>query len=84
MGVKFRRQHVILGWIVDFWSSEARVVVEVDGGYHGSQHQRELDAVRDAAMSNLGISVLRVSNQDVLENTSAVIDRINEAVRARG
>jgi len=48
LGVRFRRQHPMLGFIVDFYCASARLVVEVDGGVHDSYEARRRDAARDA------------------------------------
>jgi very-short-patch-repair endonuclease len=70
---KFRRQHVIAPYIVDFVSLERWLIVEADG----SQHADNLsDRRRDAHLRRLGFRVLRFWNNEVLENPSGVFDMI--------
>ncbi|HEB64244.1 MAG TPA: DUF559 domain-containing protein, partial [Chloroflexi bacterium] len=80
LGVKFRRQHAIDRFIVDFYSAEARLVVEVDGPVH--QYRREEDAIRQEFLESQGLRVLRFTNEEVLTQIEAVLERIHEAVQA--
>jgi very-short-patch-repair endonuclease len=79
LGVRVHRQKPIYGYIVDFWISAWRVVIEVDGGYH--EGQREYDAKRDAALSSLDITVLRFTNEEVERDIEGVLARIKENAR---
>jgi very-short-patch-repair endonuclease len=78
-GVKFRRQHAIGPFIADFDCVSARLVIEVDGRVHS--HQRGADKERQAYLEGLGLSVLRFTNEDVLERMSQVLARIAEVVQ---
>lgn len=71
-GVKWRRQHPVPPFIVDFYCFAARLVVELDGGQHTAQQ----DAVRDAYLASQGLRVLRFWNNQVLQETEAVLDVI--------
>jgi very-short-patch-repair endonuclease len=73
LGVGFRRQVVVGGYIVDFCAPAARLVVEVDGGYH--QECTATDARRDRALAQAGYRVLRLPAEMVLR-------RLGEAVAA--
>ena len=75
--VKFRRQHVIDPYIVDFACLERSVIVEADGGQHADSG---VDGRRDAYLSRLGFRVLRFWNYDVLENPGGVFDMIYAAL----
>jgi leucyl-tRNA synthetase len=66
-GLKFRRQQVIAGFIVDFYCPSQRLVLELDGGVHDDPTQREHDRTRTEALRQLSIRVLRVPNHDVHE-----------------
>ncbi len=77
-GVKFRRQHPIGRYIVDFCCPERRVVVELDGGHHASQIQA--DQRRTEFLVQLGYRVLRFWDHEVLTNPDAVLEQIAEAV----
>ena len=74
LGVKFRRQHVIGGYIVDFVSLEKKLVVEVDGKIH--ETQREEDAFRTARLSEAGFHVLRFTNDEITAAPEKVVSRI--------
>lgn len=77
-GYKFRRQHPLLEFIVDFYCVECKVVVEVDGAYHGSKDQEEYDQGRTFELEECGIKVIRFSNQEVLQNKEKVLQQIKE------
>ncbi|WP_228140698.1 endonuclease domain-containing protein [Acinetobacter sp. TGL-Y2] len=74
MGVKFRRQHGIGHYIVDFYSSEIKLVIEVDGESHGTEEAQAYDQIRENDMVNLGLYTLRFSNQEVMQNLQGVFD----------
>ena len=67
LGLKFRRQHVIRGFIVDFYCPELRLGVEVDGAVHRDRSQAEYDEARSRALATAGIGVVRISNEQVSE-----------------
>ena len=71
---KFRRQHPIDRFIVDFVCIAQRLVIEVDGGQH--QDQAAADRARDLSLLELGFRVLRFWNNDVLSNTQSVLEEI--------
>jgi len=71
LGVQFRRQVVVHGFIVDFFAPAARLVVEVDGAHHA--RRRGANARRDRALEAAGLRVLRVPALQVLFNLSGVL-----------
>ena len=71
--VKFRRQHVIAPYIVDFACLERSLIVEADGGQHADSIS---DRQRDAFLRRKGFRILRFWNNDVLENASGVFEMI--------
>ena len=71
---KFRRQHAIGRYIVDFYAREPRLIIEVDGPIH--EQQREADAVRQQHLESRGYHVLRFTNERVLHEIDAVLDEI--------
>jgi len=77
---KFRRQHPIGRFILDFYCPEKRLAVEVDGPIH--EEQRGRDAERDAYLAAAGIRVIRVTNGEVLSQMEATLKRIREALHA--
>ena len=80
-GIKFRRQHVIAHYIVDFYCHMARLVIEVDGGIH--EQQKEEDALRQAEIEASGAVFIRFSNEEVMDNIAAVLEKIVHEVNKR-
>jgi len=76
VGVKFRRQHQFGPYILDFYSHEAKLVLELDGDGHAQPEQQARDAERTMFLEAHGLTVLRFSNRDVLQETEAVLTRI--------
>lgn len=76
-GRKFRRQHPIEPYIVDFYCAEANLVVEIDGDSH--EGRQDYDRRRDEFLEGLGLTILRVSNDDVLDNLDGVAEAILRA-----
>ncbi|MCF1471802.1 MULTISPECIES: endonuclease domain-containing protein [Rhizobium/Agrobacterium group] len=84
MGLSFRRQMPIHGYIVDFACSEYKLIVEIDGATHSEDHQIHKDARRDQMLSSLGWTILRVTNEDVvsrLDDVCSHIIRLVETLR---
>jgi very-short-patch-repair endonuclease len=79
MRYKFRRQHPIGDYIVDFACTEHGLVIEVDGGQHAGD---SVDARRTAWLESQGWKVIRFWNNDILTSTSGVIETIFHALRA--
>ena len=80
-GYQFYRQKPIGDYIVDFFCSEAKLVIEIDGGQHFSDETSQYDKIRDEYMNSLGLRVLRFTNTDVLTNTDGVVERIEEEIQ---
>ncbi|MGO9060968.1 MAG: endonuclease domain-containing protein [Candidatus Binataceae bacterium] len=76
LGFKFRRQHQIGPFIVDFFSLEARLIVEVDGGQHHDSSEQRADEERTRYLEGRGFTVVRFWNDEVLRDTEAVLARI--------
>ena len=74
MNLKFRRQHVIKPYIVDFYCHEIGLVIELDGGQHGTVDAIEYDAERTKFLETLGLRVVRYWNHDVLGRTDVVLE----------
>lgn len=79
-GFKFRRQHPVGSYIADFICIEAGVIVELDGGQHAEDDQREKDEQRTRFLESRGFRVLRFWNQDVLVRTEEVLAAILDAL----
>lgn len=79
-GLKFRRQHPIGCFVVDFYCPEKQLIVEVDGGVHESQSQCASDAEREEWLMGLGLQIVRVSNDLVLTDMRAALTVIESAL----
>ena len=77
-GLRFRRQHAIGPFIVDFYCHEKRLIVEVDGGIHNSTIER--DAMRDEYLNALGFTVLHLTNEEVTSNLENALATIGAAI----
>jgi leucyl-tRNA synthetase len=75
-GFKFRRQHSIGGYIVDFYCALERVVVEIDGSQHLQKENLEYDTIRSKYFESFNIKVVRFSNDEVNKNLDNVILKI--------
>ncbi len=75
---KFRRQHPVAGYILDFYCAEAGLAIELDGGQHSEQVA--YDAKRGTVLQQHGIHMLRFWNNDVLNNSEAVLTEIANAL----
>ena len=74
MNLKFRRQHVIQPYIVDFYCHEIGLVIELDGSQHGTDDAIEYDAERTKFLEALDLTVVRYWNHDVLGRTDVVLE----------
>ncbi|MEE4259997.1 MAG: endonuclease domain-containing protein, partial [Bacteroidales bacterium] len=75
-GRKFRRQHGIGKYIVDFYCSAEKLVIELDGKDHFTPEGSDRDNKRDTYLNSLGIKVLRFENCDIYNNVEAVLEVI--------
>ena len=74
----FRRQHVIDGFIVDFYCHQAGLVVEVDGPIH--EEQSEYDLERARFLTGRGLRILRIKNEEIKQDLSSVHTRIEKGL----
>lgn len=80
-GYKFRRQHIIDQFIVDFVCLRANLIIEVDGKFHDEEAQKEKDASRTEILQSYGFKVIRFTNEDVLTNLDSVLHTISEELQ---
>ena len=78
-GLKFRRQHPMEPYIVDFYCADEQLVVELDGKSHNDA--ADYDSRRSEYLSKLGLTVFRVANDDVLTNLDGVAVGVLQVVR---
>ena len=79
-GFKFRRQHPIQNFIVDFYCHKLKLVIEIDGKYHDSNNQQKLDKERTSIIKFQKLKVLRITNEEVFKNIDEVIQKIEKEI----
>jgi very-short-patch-repair endonuclease len=79
-GAKFRRQHPLLGYVLDFYCPALKLAIELDGQIHDGGLELARDASRDRALAAYGATVLRFSNLKVLNTPDEVLAIIAAAV----
>jgi very-short-patch-repair endonuclease len=81
LGVHFRRQQVIAGFIVDFYCHKVALVIEVDGDIHDLQQDE--DAKREKVLSEMGLRMVRFGNEEVVRDLAGVLSKIHGRLFAR-
>jgi very-short-patch-repair endonuclease len=81
-GRKFRSQHSVGPFILDFYCPVAKVAIELDGAAHDHDAAQLADATRDEYLRSFGITVLRFENREVMENLEGVLLRIKKQLSA--
>lgn len=76
LGIKFFRQYSIGPYIADFYSSEKRLVIELDGSQHTIEDKNRYDKERTSYLSYQDIKVIRFWNNDIMKNIEGVLERI--------
>ncbi|MEN8154880.1 MAG: endonuclease domain-containing protein [Acidobacteriota bacterium] len=80
MRLKFRRQHQIGTYIVDFYCPSKRLIIEIDGKIHLNSGQREKDISRDQYLTELGNRILRFTNEQIYNEIGGVFHKIHKVV----
>ena len=80
-GYKFRRQHPVGQFIVDFYCVEARLIIEIDGSIHDKAEVYERDSNRTAELERLGLKVIRFTNEEVINDIESVLHTIDLALK---
>ncbi len=75
-GLRFRRQHPISRFVVDFYCHEKKLVIELDGEIHDTKEAKEKDESRTLALETLGLRVIRFRNEDVIDKLENVMEKI--------
>ena len=78
LGVHFRRQQVIAGFIADFYCHKAGLVVEVDGDIHDLQ--QEEDTKREMVLREMGLRIARFRNDEVMKDLSSVVESVRRFI----
>ncbi len=77
-GIKFRRQHIINGYIVDFCAPKVKLIIEIDGGYH--RKYRNYDKLRDKVLSGRGLKILRFWDAEINKDIKKILQIINREI----
>ncbi|MBO7098826.1 MAG: endonuclease domain-containing protein [Bacteroidaceae bacterium] len=80
LGLPFRRHYIIADNIVDFVCLPARLVIEIDGGYHDDIRQQYHDLARTNEIEKLGFNVIRFTNEDIFTRLDEVIEIIKNTI----
>jgi very-short-patch-repair endonuclease len=80
LGVRIRRQHPIWKFIADFYCHEVKLVIEIDGGIHLPPDNKEYDISRDIILKEFQIEILRFTSDEVIKETSLVIETIKSTI----
>ncbi len=84
MGEHFRRQHVLLDYIPDFVCLSKKIIIEIDGGYHFEGEQPERDAERAEELKKQGFTVVRFTNEEIINNVDKVLETITNHLSSLG
>ena len=82
-GYKFRRQHPIYRFIIDFYCAKAKLLIEIDGESHLQEDQAKYDQARTEYLEELGYQVIRFTNDDVRYNINVAVGEILRMVESR-
>src|SRR5689334_17902847 len=77
LGCKFRRQHPLGIYVVDFYCYKLKLIIEVDGSVHDLKEVQEADLMRQRQLETDGLKVVRFTNEEILKTKELVIERIN-------
>ena len=78
--VKFRRQHPVDIFIVDFYCHEIKLVIEIDGEIHNSEEVKDYDSSRQYCLELLGLTIIRFTNHEVIFDMDSVLSRIHNYI----
>ena len=78
--MRFRRQHIIGDYIVDFICLKQKLIIEIDGGYHQETTQQTEDKTRQNWLESMGYKILRFTNEDIFHDIESVISIINNNI----
>lgn len=81
--LKFKRQHSIGNYVVDFYCANPRIIIELDGAVHLEKEQKEKDKHHDENLTEMNYLVFRFSNEDVLNNIKNVLEQMEKKIGKR-
>lgn len=83
-GLKFRRQHPFPPYVLDFYCKEINLAIELDGGHHNATSGQQKDQLRQFALAERGVRVVRYWNDDLLLRTEEVLEALMRELSDRG
>ena len=83
LNIRFKRQHPVLYFIADFYCHKAKIIIEVDGGYHDIPEQYLYDRNRENELNELGLKVVRFTNHEVMNSIEKVLKTIKKEIKER-
>jgi len=83
MNLKFRRHHPFGKYILDFYCNEIKLCIEADGSIHNEKDIAEYDIERTTVLNENGLTVLRFTNEEIIERITTVINKIEEFLKSR-
>jgi len=81
LGFRFRRQHSIGGYIVDFYCPAKDLVIEIDGSQHFGKDAKEYDDIRSLYFEGVNLKILRFTNREIDNNIDSVVNKIISQLR---
>lgn len=78
--IRIKRQHPVLYFVADFYCHKAKLIIEVDGGYHNIPEQYLYDKERDKELEDLGLKIIRFTNEEVFTQTEKTIKQIETEI----
>jgi very-short-patch-repair endonuclease len=78
--LKFRRQQIVEGFIVDFYCDKLKLCIEIDGGVHSEESIKKYDIERDKALKMHNLSIMRFSNGEAKKDIAGVLGKIESVV----
>lgn len=79
--LKFRRQHPISNYVVDFYCHQLKLVIEIDGDIHDLEDVKRNDKEREAALQSLGLHIIRFRNEEVYKKANDILKKIDETIK---
>lgn len=83
LGFTFLRQRSVLNYIADFFCKDLKLIIEADGGYHALQEQMDYDQKREKDLIQVGFTILRFSNAQIIERPDEVFQEIKDWVEQK-
>lgn len=80
-GIKFRRQYSVDKFIIDFYAPQLKFAIEIDGAIHALPEQKLRDADRQKYIENFGITFLRITNEEIFNNSDKIFKKIENQIK---